>query len=332
MSGLAGALRSPRLRALLVSVALVFAPLGMARVLEPWMGPVDHLAELTLWTLPAAIVLGWWLGWRVVRPLQKLGAQVSRKTDLRGDLSLDRDDEYAELTRAMNALLARIDARQRAHEAFVADAVHALKSPIAAVRVAAEQLAEGRALDPARGERLGRAMQASAQRLDEITASLLELARAEAGLPGEARAPVDVAAVVRAMVARAEGDGRWPGVRIEVRGAGSAVIEGVAPRLESAVEALLDNARAFARSVVVVDVAARGDRVVVSVADDGPGIEPSERERVFGRFVTGRSDGTGIGLALVRAVAEAHGGGARAGERAGGGAEVVVEFAGRANI
>jgi signal transduction histidine kinase len=326
MRGLGGALRSPRLRALLVSVAIVFAPLGLSRALEPWMGPVDHLRELTLWTLPAAIVLGWWLGWRVVRPLQKLGAQVSQKTDLRGDLGLDRHDEYDELTAAMNALLARLDARQRAHEAFVADAVHALKSPIAAVQVAADQLAEGHPIDGARRERLGRAMQACARRLDEITARLLELARAEAGLPGEAWGPVDVAALTATVVERARSDGRWTAVRVEVEAPAAVVVEGVAARLESALEALLDNARSFAKSRVDMRLEAAAGRIIVAVSDDGPGIEPSERARIFGRFVTGRGDGTGIGLALVRAVAEAHGGCAHAGERAGGGAVVTLEL------
>ena len=329
MSGLGGALRSPRLRALMVSVAIVFAPLGMSRALETWIGPVDHLAELTLWTLPAAIVLGWWLGWRVVRPLQKLGAQVRDKTDLRGDLSLDRHDEYDELTAAMNALLARIDARQRAHEALVADAVHALKSPIAAVQVAAEQLARGRPLDGERSERLGRAMLASAQRLDAITTRLLELARAEAGLPDEAWAPVDVAAMTAVVAERARSDGRWTTVRIEVEApAADARVEGVAARLESALEALLDNARSFAATRVDVRVEANGERVSVVVSDDGPGIAPHDHERVFGRFVTGRSDGTGtgLGLALVRAVAEAHGGRASAEQRPGGGARVTLEL------
>lgn len=329
MSRLVGALRSPRLRALLVSVAIVFAPLGLSRALEPWLGPVHHLPELTLWTLPAAIVLGWWLGWRVVRPLQKLGAQVREKSDLRGDLSLDRQDEYDDLTAAMNALLSRIDARQQAHEALVADAVHALKSPIAAVQVAAEQLARGQPLDGARSERLGRAMLASAQRLDAITTRLLELARAEAGLPGEAWAPVDVVAVVAAVVARARDDGRWATVRVGVDSPPAhAWVEGVAARLESALEALLDNARSFATAQVDVRVETAGDRVTVVVADDGPGIAPHDHERVFGRFVTGRNDGsgTGLGLALVRAVAEAHGGRAHAGQRAGGGAAVTLEL------
>lgn len=328
MRGLVGALRSPRLRALLVSVALVFAPLGLAQVLEPWIGPVDRLGELTLWTLPAAVVLGWWLGWRVVRPLEKLGAQVRGKTDLRADLSLDRQDEYDELTAAMNTLLIRIDTRQRAHEALVADAVHALKSPIAAVQVAAEQLARGQPLDAARSERLGRAMLASAQRLDTITARLLELARAEAGLPDEVWAPVDVAALATAAVARARDDGRWPAIHVGVEAPPHAGVDGVAARLDGALEALLDNARSFASTRVDVRVAVAGERVSVVVSDDGPGIAPHDQERVFGRFVTGRNDGTGtgLGLALVRAVAEAHGGRASAGPRPGGGAVLTLEL------
>jgi len=292
-------LRSPRVRAVLVSIAVVFTPLGIARALYPLV----EIDQATLLALPIAIVLGSWLGWRVVRPLAKLEAQVSDKSDARADLDLDRDDEYAHLTAAMNALLARLDARQKAHEAFVADLVHALKSPIAAARVVAETLVEG---DP-RAVRLGSALELSVDKLDAISRALLELARAEAGLPGEARAPVDLGALARSVVTSAQADGRWPQIAISVDAPTDVTVDVVADRVRVAIEQLVDNARSFGLRSVTVAVEP-GARVIVD--NDGPPVAPEERALIFQRFYTTRSreGGTGLGLALVRAVAEAHGG------------------------
>ena len=106
------------------------------------------------------------------------------------------------------------------------------------------------------------------------------------------------------------------------------LVTGVASRLESALRNLLDNALSFARSRVTVDVRREGEQVVLAVSDDGPGVPAEDVARVFDRFFTTRGDrrGTGLGLALARAVVEAHGGTIVVDSRPAEGARFVVRL------
>jgi two-component system sensor histidine kinase ChvG len=109
---------------------------------------------------------------------------------------------------------------------------------------------------------------------------------------------------------------------------GRTTVHGVASRIESVLRNLLDNALSFARARVCIEVGSEGDEAEVIVSDDGPGIPPADMPRVFDRFFTTRGDrrGTGLGLALARAVVEAHGGTLRAEAPPEGGARFVVRL------
>lgn len=195
----------------------------------------------------------------------------------------------------------------------MADLVHELKSPVAAVRAAAEALA-GASTDE-RTARLTRAIEASGSRLENVVARFLDLSRAEAGFPNEARDPVDLGALIEECVAE---DVRIAVVRDVAPGLHA---QGIESRLSAMVRELLDNAASFGSRVTITAQRSEG-AIVIRVEDDGPGIAPTDLERVFDRYYTtrGNARGTGLGLPLVRAVAEAHGGSAWAESGAAGGA------------
>ena len=281
-----------------------------------------QLLRLSLLMLPLALAFSWWMGRRMVRPIEWLRERVlekARSANPRADLDPRPGDEVAELADAFNGLLGRLDDRRRENEAFVADLVHEFKNPVAAIRTCAETLESG-AVDEKRAARLARILADSSSRLDALVSQFLELARAEAGMPNEVRGPVDLAALARGVTTAIE-EGH-PEVRFTVDADDAASINGVEPRLDSLVRNLVDNAASFAGKdgEVRVSVHRREGEVVLEVSDTGPGISDKDLPRMFERFFTTRAiggtseptarkqKGTGLGLALVKAVAEAHGG------------------------
>lgn len=274
-----------------------------------------HLGKLTLATLPAALLLAWWLGRRMVRPLEQLGAQArAQVAAAQPGLRLDRGDEFGDLAEALNALLGALDERKRANQDFVADLVHEFKNPVAAIRAASELLENGAPTDE-RAAAIAGVLRDSSRRLDVLVSRFLELARAEAGLPDQVREPVDLGALARAA---------WPAATVE----GDCVVAGVGASLESVVRNLVDNARAFAADAdpqVRVGVRRVGDAVHLQVRDNGAGIPPDDLPRIFDRFFSRRTGaGTGLGLALVHAVVVAHGGTVAARNDGGAVFEVVL--------
>ncbi|WP_437683425.1 sensor histidine kinase [Sorangium sp. So ce131] len=291
------------------------------------------LPRLVAITLPLSLLLALLLTRSFVRPLEALRrralAKVHEPTP-RADLPLQGPAELQDLAAAFNALLATLEERRGANEAFVADLVHELKNPVAAIRGCADALADAPA-ERERAARLSRLLKESSHRLDALVSQFLELARAEAGMPHEERSRVDLAALARGIVDAMADDGRFPGVHFAVSGAARAEVVGVAYRLESVLRNLLENAASFSGpgGEVHVAIAARDDRrVEVTVSDTGPGIAEEALPRVFQRFFTTRGGerGSGLGLALVRAVVEAHGGSVSASSTPGRGATFRVEL------
>ncbi len=196
---------------------------------------------------------------------------------------------------------------------FVANVSHELKTPLALVRMFAEMLQTGRVAQEKRQEYLDIIVRES-ERLSSLIENVLDFAKLERGRKAYERTEGDVGAAVREAVEvyryRTERENvsvemdiapDLPRVLLDERAIGLAVIN------------LVDNALKYARSPVIrVRVEGRRRDIAVSVSDQGPGVPPEERQRIFERFVRGaRKDGargTGIGLALVRHVAESHGG------------------------
>lgn len=274
-----------------------------------------QLAKVLSLALAVAVVLAWLASRQLLGPLERLRAELlARATTAvpRAGIDLGRSDELADVADAFNALLEALAARTRTNEAFLSDLAHELKNPVAAVRTCAELLAQGGVSEERAAKLTGVLLQSSAQ-LDRLVSQFLELARAEAGLPAEEREPVPLGALLQGLQSTYASDPRFAGVRWTLSGLETkADVSGVATRLERAFGNLLSNAASFAGDAghVEVSLETTGGDVRVHIADSGPGIDPAHLPRLFERFFTTRLEkgGTGLGLALTRAIIEAHGG------------------------
>jgi signal transduction histidine kinase len=230
---------------------------------------------------------------------------------------------------ALGPIRRSFDAQRR----FVADASHELRTPAALIRANAEVLErEGLVADD--GRPLAGDIVAESDRLARLVGDLLQLASSDAtGLVLE-RKPVDLAPVaadtVRQVAALAAERGVL--VRSEDPSGGPSLVSGDRDRLVQLLVILLDNAIDHAPDGTTVTVAIEraGPRIELSVADQGPGIPPSERARIFEPFTRlpgvrrERAGGTGLGLAIARRIASAHDGTIRVDDAPGGGARFVV--------
>ena len=230
------------------------------------------------------------------------------------------DDEIRRLAVTLNAMLGRLDAAARRQRAFVADAAHELRSPLASVRTAVEvaRLHAGGpgASDGADWTATADGVLEDTARMARLVDDLLLLARvddARAGGGPAARAG-DAAAVADDVVDRL-GRRRADAVRVRRTGVASAPVSMGRDALERVVVNLVENAVRYAHAEVEVRVEQEpGGPVTLTVTDDGPGVPEAEQERVFERFTRlddARSrdeGGSGLGLAIVRELVRAHGG------------------------
>ena len=300
------------------------------------------LVELlvTVAVLGGVAVLGLWVIRVGLRPLTEIGATAA--TIAAGDLShrVARADERTEVGRlglALNTMLARIESAFKAREAserklrrFVADASHELRTPLAAVRAYAELFSRGAAQRPADLERSMAGISRESERMSLLVEDLLLLARLDEGRP-LAREPVELNDVVAESVetARMLEPERAIALRLD-----QATVVGDRGRLRQVVDNLLANVRAHADADASVEVTLERSSGLarLTVTDDGPGLTVEQAEQVFERFYRADSSrarsagGAGLGLSIVAAVTEAHGGRASASAVPGGGAAFTIEL------
>ena len=223
----------------------------------------------------------------------------------------------------------RLDAVRRD---FVANASHELKTPVAAIRAAAETLHDGALDDPPAAHRFAERIEEEALRLSRIVSDLLDLSRLESGSDLDERVRLD--AVVNEEVRRLESEARGAGVSVELQADGVASIRGSGRDLALMARNLIDNAIRYTSAGGRVDVAVTADdqHVVLRVADTGAGIPTRDLPRVFERFYrvdrarSRETGGTGLGLAIVRHVAENHGGDVRVASELGRGSTFEVRL------
>jgi signal transduction histidine kinase len=284
-------------------------------------------------TVPAATLvlaaLVWLLVGRTLRPVEAIRAEVARIGTAAGaGLRVPEPrggDEIGRLARTMNEMLGRIETAAERQRRFVADAAHELRSPLTRIRSELEvDLLHPATADPAA---TGRSVLAELAGLQCLVEDLLLLAKGDAGAaPGE-RAPVDLDDLVLAEAARLRAGGR---VRVDIGAVGAARTAGDAGQLARVVRNLTDNAARYAHSSVTLGLAERGRSVVLTVADDGPGIPAGQRDRVFERFTrlddarAAGTGGAGLGLAIARDIVRAHNGTITVDPRCPAGARLVV--------
>ena len=195
-----------------------------------------------------------------------------------------------------------VAARER-EARFAAEAAHELRTPLARIASVAQTARAGED-EAVRDEAFAR-IAALAVDASGTISDLLALVREERVAP-KLSEPVDLGPLVRAAVDAS----RTNGIAYDVAAGEGCWVEGDERRLRRLAENLLENANRYARGAVHVRVAADGQGVALSVEDDGPGVPPGMRERIFERFVRADDDerGSGLGLAICRAIARAHGG------------------------
>ncbi|MCQ8195331.1 sensor histidine kinase [Streptomyces rugosispiralis] len=276
---------------------------------------VDELVAKLAVGVPVLTALlaaaGWHITGRALVPVERLRRQASdiTATDLHRRLDLPPTaDEVGRLGATLNDLLARLDEATAHQRQFVADAAHELRSPVAAVRAELETAVRHPRVDFS--ARLPDLLEETV-RLGRLIDDLLRLARLDAA-PGTAlTADVDLDDLVRAELRRLH---VRPGVAIGRGRVHPARVRGDADALSRAVRNLLDNAVRHARHRVEVTLDTVRGEAVLSVQDDGAGIAPTDRERVFERFTrlddarSRDAGGSGLGLAIVRDVTTHHGG------------------------
>ena len=303
---------------------------------------VHELRRALAYGAPGVLLLAGLLVWllvgRALRPVEVIRAQVAAIT---GTASLDRrlaeppvDDEIGRLAQTMNAMLDRLHRSAERQRRFVADASHELRSPLASSRAQLEvALSHPAASD---WEVTATDLLSENTRMERLVNDLLFLARNEerppAGLTGAA--PLDLDDIVLAEAARVRARGR---VQVDLSRVSAGRVRGVADHLTRVVRNLLENAERHAAGRIRIELSpvlatGRGAQVQLVVLDDGPGVPPEHRERIFDRFIrlddarTREDGGSGLGLAICREIVTAHNGRIWADEARGGGAKFVVQI------
>jgi two-component system sensor histidine kinase CreC len=302
-----------------VSAEAPIAGGGRVRVRKATFGMVQltsdvapKVALLALMFAVASAVLAMIIGGAVAGPIERLTRAAERVAagERQAPLPEPRGREVRALTKALESMRRELEERH-ALETFVADLSHELKNPVAAIRASAEVLTEGAADEAETARRFALRIRESADKLQALTQDLLSLARLEArGI--EAREKVDLGTLAREAVDAQGPTALARSVRIELRADGAAPVRGDPTWLRRALENLLGNAVQHSPSGgrVLVQIAAEPQRFTATVRDEGTGVDPAIRDRLFQRFATTRhgEGGSGLGLAIVRAVAELHGG------------------------
>ncbi|MGI9085717.1 MAG: sensor histidine kinase [Aeromicrobium sp.] len=277
--------------------------------------------------LVAVFAAGTWLMvGRTLRPVEDIRAEVAaishRRLDRRVPLP-PSNDEIGRLARTMNEMLGRLESASTRQRDFVGNASHELRTPLAAFRTQLEVASAHP--DGVHWPSLASDLLEDSSRMESLVQDLLFLAREDA-VAAPPSTPVDLDDVVLEEVARVRPTAPVP---IHAEGVSAAPVLGRRDDLARLVRNLLDNAAAYATGRVDVSLSATDERVELAVVDDGPGVAPEDRPRIFERFYRAdptrnrQSGGTGLGLAIADAVAKAHEGTITVDEGAAGGRFVV---------
>jgi heavy metal sensor kinase len=283
--------------------------------------------------LLALSALGWIVARAALRPVEGLrseAAAISTSEPARRLPVPETGDELQRLAETLNGMLDQLHEALDGERRFVDEASHELRTPLGVLKAEVDLALKGpRSRDEL--EAALRSISHEAERLRRLTQDLLVLARSDRGRLPVHRADVDISSILGGVATEFEDLARREGVRLRTAGAGvHARVD--ADRVRQAVENLVDNALRHTGRGGYVEVRADldGSRLRIVVRDSGSGFPQDLLDRAFEPFARAdgdrEGDGAGLGLAIVRAVAEAHGGSATARNLEGGGASVLLDL------
>jgi len=268
--------------------------------------------------LAITILLSLYLARTIARPIRRL-AEIAERVRRGHGRQIDipdftrRRDEIGDLSGALRDMTAALWARMDAIERFAADVAHEIKNPLTSLRSAVETVA--RLEDPKQQQRLMSIILDDVERLNRLISDISDASRLDAELSRAEMGPVDIASMLRALADLHEatrGDG--PPLKVEIASLQSLTVHGIEGRLVQVLRNLIGNAVSFSPPGGTIRLAAArdGDRVRITVADDGPGIPPGKLTAIFDRFYSERPAGekfgthSGLGLSISKQIVEAH--------------------------
>ncbi len=290
-----------------------------------------RLGKVLLAAVLLSLLLSLFLARTIVRPLQSLAAaatlvRLGRAREVEVPRLPERRDEIGRLARAISDMAGALRARIDAGERLAADMAHELKNPLASLRSSLE--GAERIADPALKQRLLAIAAADVQRLDRLITDIADASRLDAQLTRTHFTRFDLGALVESDIQyrRERAGENDPGIAFARPHKGSTIVVGDVAGITRVIDNLIDNAASFSPpgSVITVSVTNDGGAVVMRVEDEGPGVPPEQREEIFRRFHSLRDGAgdfgkhSGLGLAIVRTIAEAHGGSVACHSRKGG--------------
>jgi two-component system, OmpR family, sensor histidine kinase ChvG len=297
------------------------------------MVEAERLAILKVFLIAAAVmvVLSILLAGTIAEPVRRLAdaaEAVRRRIRSRVEIPdfTTRRDEIGHLSGTLRDMTDALYSRIEAIESFAADVAHELKNPLTSLRSAVETLPLAKS-DESRA-RLLTVIQHDVRRLDRLISDISDASRLDAELQRQEAAPVDFAKLLNTLVAVANEVKREDCVKVTLRfeggGAHAFQVPGHDSRLGQIVDNLIENARSFSPPGGTVRVTCRRLRhdIEILVDDDGPGVRPEVREKIFERFYTDRphqgfGQNSGLGLSISKQIVEAHGGTISVENRAG---------------
>jgi two-component system, OmpR family, sensor histidine kinase ChvG len=288
------------------------------------------LITAVLLVLGASAALSLYLARTIVSPLQLLAGatqrvRLGREREVEVPRLPARKDEIGQLARSVSDMTLALRQRIDAVDSFAADVAHEIKNPLASLRSAVESLPKVQDADTRR--ELEQIVTHDVRRIDRLVSEISDASRIDAEMSRATREKIDMADLIRAIIGSRENRSENHDHRIELVTRGfKANVVGVGARLERVIENLFDNAVSFSPPDAPIEVIVDNDGncVTITVCDSGPGIPEDSLQKVFQRFHSVRPEDedfgnhSGLGLAIARAIAEAHDGSLIATPRADG--------------
>jgi len=295
------------------------APRPQVRILslfrDELFGP---FIQAGLIALVLSLFVAFWLAHWISNPLQQI-IRASRQMPAASSLKLSASGprEVQALTKAFNEMSTRVSTSQKSQRDFVANVSHELKTPLTSIQGFAQAILDGTAETIEERQQAATIIFNESGRMHKLVLDLLDLARLDAGTLELQRAPVDLAALLRAMAERFSLQARSAGVVIQIEANHLPVITGDGDRLAQVFTNLVDNALKFtpAGGRITLQAEKSDSYLQITVSDTGAGIPTEAVARIFDRFYQvdparpgGEKHGSGLGLAIVKEIVTAHGG------------------------